>query len=231
VVISSRVHPGETPASHILAGLVDHLLGPDASAAAARRSFVFKIIPFLNPDGVERGHYRADTRGVNLNRTYTAPDSDAHPAPYALRALVQRLHVRGGLFIYLDLHGHANKRGCFFYGNALSGPAHTDNMLYVKLAAMNSVAIDFEGSNFSAKNMCVVRVCLCVCVLRVYRVCVCVSCVCVCVCVCLCVCVVCVCVSSVSCVSCVCVCVCVCVSCVCVSCVCIVCVYRVCVSV
>ena len=73
----------------------------------------------LNPDGVFDGCYRADTMGVNLNRTYANCTADAQPSIFGATAVVRQLHERRELMFYVDTHGHASKRGCFFYGNAL----------------------------------------------------------------------------------------------------------------
>jgi len=64
VFITARVHPGESPASHSMNGIIKFLLDRnDYRSALLRKYFVFMIIPMLNPDGVYRGHYRLDALG------------------------------------------------------------------------------------------------------------------------------------------------------------------------
>ena len=55
IVLSSRVHPGETNASWIMHGLLDYLTSQSKEAQLLRMSYVFKIIPMLNIEGVIHG--------------------------------------------------------------------------------------------------------------------------------------------------------------------------------
>lgn len=152
--LSSRVHPGETPASFVFNGFIKFILQQDHPVAKElRRLYVFKMIPILNPDGVRCGHYRTDKRGVNLNRVYHSPNPTYHSPIYASRAIVDFYQQQGTLKFYVDLHAHASKRGCFIFGNALEMPRQIENVLFAKLVDHHSRYFEFEACNFSERNM------------------------------------------------------------------------------
>lgn len=54
VIITARVHPGETPSSWMMKGFMDYLTGDSNQARELREKFIFKLVPMLNPDGVSQ---------------------------------------------------------------------------------------------------------------------------------------------------------------------------------
>ena len=157
IFISARVHPGETPSAYMFDGLLEWLLShTDPRAAQLRDSFVIKLVPCLNPDGVAHGYYRTDTEGQNLNRFYETPNLELQPSIYAVRRLIEEYHSRQQLFFYIDLHAHATKRGLFIFGNHIDTDldAHYRNIAYSKLVELNCPYLSINGCNFTKQNMC-----------------------------------------------------------------------------
>lgn len=113
VIVSARVHPGESNASWLVHGLMGFLLSSTAEAQVLRDNFVWICVPMLNPDGVICGNYRCGLCGTDLNRQWRQPNQVLHSSVHKLKKLVARSKAK--LCMYLDLHGHSRKCGIFAY--------------------------------------------------------------------------------------------------------------------
>lgn len=87
VVITARVHPGESISSWMMKGVLNFLTSDAPEAIILRDHFVFKVVPMLNPDGVINGNYRCGLCGGDLNRRFKAPSKVIHPTVFALKRL------------------------------------------------------------------------------------------------------------------------------------------------
>uniref|UniRef100_A0A8C8SHA3 Cytosolic carboxypeptidase 1 n=1 Tax=Pelusios castaneus TaxID=367368 RepID=A0A8C8SHA3_9SAUR len=117
VFLSARVHPGETNASWVMKGTLEYLMSNNPTAQSLRESFIFKIVPMLNPDGVINGNHRCSLSGEDLNRQWQHPNPDLHPTIYHAKGLLQYLAAIKRLpLVYCDYHGHSRKKNVFMYG-------------------------------------------------------------------------------------------------------------------
>ncbi|KAM4573445.1 cytosolic carboxypeptidase 2 [Odontesthes bonariensis] len=116
VVVTARVHPGETNGSWMMEGFLDFLLGDSDDAQLLRDNFVFKVVPMLNPDGVVVGNYRCSLAGRDLNRNYKTLLRDSFPCVWHTRNMVERLKAEMDVLLYCDFHGHSRKNNVFMYG-------------------------------------------------------------------------------------------------------------------
>ena len=114
--LSGRVHPGETPASWMMKGILDFLTSECSQAKLLRQVFVIFIVPILNPDGVIYGNNRCSLAGVDLNRQWKIPSKALHPTVYALKFLMMAQRKVRDISMYVDLHGHSRKYNVFMYG-------------------------------------------------------------------------------------------------------------------
>ncbi|KAM6393254.1 cytosolic carboxypeptidase 2 isoform 2-T2 [Pluvialis apricaria] len=121
VVLSARVHPGESGGSWAMRGFLDFLLSAHPDAQLLRRLFVFKVVPMLNPDGVVVGNSRCSLAGCDPNRAYGTVLRGSFPGVWHLRAMVERVLAEREVVLYCDFHGHSRKNNVFMYGCDGSG--------------------------------------------------------------------------------------------------------------
>ena len=117
VVLTARVHPGESVGSWMMKGALSFLTSTDSvEAELLRQNYVFKILPMLNPDGVINGNYRCSLAGCDLNRRWKAPSKVLHPTVYYTKQLIHQFVKERELSIFCDFHGHSRRKNIFMYG-------------------------------------------------------------------------------------------------------------------
>ncbi|XP_065077509.1 uncharacterized protein Nna1 isoform X2 [Ochlerotatus camptorhynchus] len=116
VIISARVHPGESPSSWMMKGLMDFITGDSYVAKKLRHKFIFKLVPMLNPDGVIVGNTRSSLTGRDLNRQYRTVIRETYPSIWNTKAMIRRLMEDCGVAMYCDMHAHSRKHNVFIYG-------------------------------------------------------------------------------------------------------------------
>jgi len=93
--VTAQQHAGEVPSSWDAEGLIRYLLSDDPTAAAIRRSYIFRIVPIVNVDGVYYGRcrYTPLRNGVqyDLNRWWnTDPITNA---PFEVQKIYQDIQA------------------------------------------------------------------------------------------------------------------------------------------
>ncbi|ORX79241.1 Zn-dependent exopeptidase [Anaeromyces robustus] len=123
ILLTGRVHPGESNSSFIMEGLIDFLVSSHPKAIFLRQNVIFKIVPMLNPDGVILGSQRCNLAGLDLNRQWSESkvSSENSPTIYWTKTLWNYIiDEKDGLgskvLLYCDFHGHSRKKNIFLYG-------------------------------------------------------------------------------------------------------------------
>ena len=119
VFVTARVHPGETPSSHTVFGLLRFVVSDHADAKLLRKKVTFVFVPLLNPDGCFHGNYRSDSSGKDLNRHWVAPSEQNEPTLWHTKQLI-KWYARDpnhALDFFIDAHAHTNSKSSFLYVN------------------------------------------------------------------------------------------------------------------
>jgi len=103
LIITSRQHPPEVPGDLAMRAFTQTFLSGDSLAQSFLKRFEVHLFPMLNPDGADRGHWRLNANGVDLNRDWEAFNQ---PETQAVRSALLDLKEQSDrrVFYHIDFH-------------------------------------------------------------------------------------------------------------------------------
>ena len=103
IFILSRQHPPEVTGYLTMKSFVETISSKNEIAIKFRNEYNTYVIPLANPDGVDNGHWRHNSGGVDLNRDWNEFNQ---PETVAIRKFMQnKVATTGGKFYFgVDFH-------------------------------------------------------------------------------------------------------------------------------
>src|SRR6056297_959692 len=111
VLFISRQHPPEVTGTRALEPFIAEVLGDSPLAQNFRRTFRIHVVPLMTPDGVDLGHWRHNTGGVDLNRDWVAFHQ---PENRAVRDEMARILAPEGSELWFFADFHSTRRDVFY---------------------------------------------------------------------------------------------------------------------
>ena len=104
IFIVGRQHPPEVTGALALVPFAEAMFAGTELAQRFRSEFGIIIVPALNPDGVEKGHWRHNTGSTDLNRDW---GPFTQPETVLMRDELARFKSDQQLWLFLDFHSTA----------------------------------------------------------------------------------------------------------------------------
>lgn len=124
IVVLTRQHPPETSGQEAYRGFLERLLKrTDAPAIAFRARHRIIIAPMPNPDGVDRGYWRLNAGGVDLNRDWV---TQTQPETRALASWIKEQAGNRHVVSMMDFHSTDKT---VIYAPPLTAPSPTIDFL------------------------------------------------------------------------------------------------------
>jgi hypothetical protein len=149
VFIIGRQHPPEITGTVGLMSCIDTITGGSALAKKFRQQFQTVVIPLVNPDGVEHGHWRSTLGGVDPNRDW---DKFTQPEPLATSRAIAALAKSPGAraFLFVDFHSTGED---VFYTQKDSEPTFPKDFTKHWIGAIQTRFHDYKFTRDAGHNV------------------------------------------------------------------------------
>lgn len=107
ILVISRQHPPEVTGYFAMQAFVETIANSNELSRAFRENWGIYVVPLMNPDGVDEGHWRHNQGGVDLNRDWS--DFNQAETQLVRDFLTRKEAETGGKFYFgIDFHSTWN---------------------------------------------------------------------------------------------------------------------------
>ena len=147
VVFIGRQHPPEVTGFFGMKSFVETLVGDSETAKEFRKKYNALIIPLVNPDGIDNGHWRHNIKGVDLNRDWVEFNQ---PEPRTVsNTIKQVIELGGNIKFFIDFH--STLMDVFYTLSLESTITEEQNEEEIRIAKENHTLISQWLSNLQSK--------------------------------------------------------------------------------
>jgi hypothetical protein len=125
MIVIGRLHPPEVTGQFALQAFVETLCMDSETAKKFRKEYTVFVVPMMNPDGVDNGHWRHNTGGIDLNRDWA--DFNQPETQFVRDFLRKKLNgTKSKLYFGIDFHSTWDD---IFYTNLTEKPTNMDGLI------------------------------------------------------------------------------------------------------
>jgi hypothetical protein len=137
MMVLSRQHPPEITGWLAMKWFVETLCEENSVAEKFRDEYCVFVVPMVNPDGVNNGHWRHNSGGIDLNRDW---EDFNQPETKAIKHFMEQQVAKGGKF-YFAVDFHSTQEDIYY----TIDPNQKGNMPGLVPDLINSVAKKIQG--------------------------------------------------------------------------------------
>lgn len=125
MMVIGRLHPPEVTGQFALQAFVEALCMDSETANKFRKEYTVYVVPMMNPDGVDNGHWRHNTGGIDLNRDWADFNQ---PETQIVRDFLRKKLANNSNKLYFGIDFHSTWDD-IFYTNITEKPTHMDGLI------------------------------------------------------------------------------------------------------
>ncbi len=140
MIVIGRLHPPEVTGQFALQAFVETLCKDSETAKKFRKEYTVYVVPMMNPDGVDNGHWRHNTGGIDLNRDW---EDFNQPETQIVRDFLRKklTGTQRKLYFGIDFHSTWDD---IFYTNITEKPTNMDGLITRWFESLEKTIPDYK---------------------------------------------------------------------------------------